>query len=1099
MYTRGSAERRSFISRLIASTTLITLLTACGGGGGGGGGGSSSGGGPPAGGDSIPPDTTLSAPPAALSNSSSVSIGFTSSEANSTFESRLDAAAFAAATSPQNLTGLADGSHTFHVRARDAAGNIDATPASVTWMVDTAPPDTVKLTGPAALVNVAVATFTFNSADSTATFEASLDNGAYATVTSPHSTAALADGTHRLQIRARDAAGNVDPTPVDTSWTVDATAPDTSISSAPSGVITTNSATVNATSPDATAGFEVSLDGGTYTARSMPLTVTGLVDGPHEWRVRARDPAGNVDATPAIAQFMVDTKSPDTSFSSTPPAITNSTSASFTLSSDDVSATFETSIDGGAYAASAASFQLTGLAVGTHTLSARARDPQNHVDPTPATFNWRIDTTPPTARMQFPLPVSYTSAGTLTVRGTAQDAYGVASVKVNGVSATTATGFNSWTAVVPIQAGENQLEVTARDVAGNETTNPSEATVFNRGPPIVMNRGMDYDPTGDRIIVSDSATRSVYGYRVSDGFGQLISDRWPPFTAPHDGIAEELVVDAANNRALLVDWGLDMLVGVDLTTGLRSSVSAGSVVSAPTQFGLGFGVALDASGQRAFVTARQSKAVIGVNLTTGLRTVISSPTVGTGAALGNPLGIAYDNVSSPGTPRLLVADATFGAGVIVSIDILTGNRLPFSSAAPIGQGVTLGSPLSMKLDAANSRLLVQDDQLHAILAVDLATGNRSVVSATGTGSGPAMNFSQAIGLALKPSTGLLVTSQRGGELLAVNTANGNRTPFADANVGSGTRIYNSGGLIVEQASGKPTSLLLMEADAQRITRIDLATGNRTVVSGDPGNGSAVVGSGPALDRGIDLVLDVRPSAGGNSVLALVTAPGNKVLSVDLATGNRTLVADLTTGSPAVTQLRNLALDVTGNRVLVTNNDNSGSTKAVYAVDLASGARTSVSGNGVGAGNAFGLPTSIVLDSTTAPTRAFVSDGGAANAIVAVDLATGNRSVAIPGGSGIGSPFTLAGPLVYDAANARLLIGNLGEFQKIIAAPLPFTSRSLVSGSEIDFTVRGTGPLQHYAPAMTANLADGVLFLVSYDSLAVYAIDTYSGDRVYISR
>jgi hypothetical protein len=1084
-------------SHVLASMTLVSLLTACGGGGGGHGGGG--GNPPPSGGDVTPPDTTISTPPKALSNSNSASISFTASEANSTFESRLDGAAFAAATSPQNLPGLADGSHTFQVRARDAVGNLDATPASVTWVVDTAVPDTVKLTGPAALVNVAVASFTFNSPDNTATFEVSLDNGAFATATSPYSTAALADGAHRVQIRARDAAGNVDATPVDTNWTVDLTAPDTVISSAPSGVITTTSGTLSATSPDATATFEVSLDGGAYAVRSIPLTVTGLSDGPHEWRVRARDTAGNVDATPSIAQFTVDTKSPETAFSSTPQALTNSLSASFTLTSDDVSATFEASIDGGAYGAVATTFQLTSLAVGTHSVSARARDPQGHVDATPATFNWRIDTTPPTERMQFPPAVSYTSAGTITVRGTAQDAYGVASVKVNGVSATSATNFNSWTAVVPIQAGENQLEVTVRDAAGNETTNPTEAAVFNRGPPIVMNRGMDYDPTGDRIIVSDSATRSVYGYRVSDGFGQLISDRWPPFTAPHDGVPEELVVDAANNRALLVDWGLDMLVGVDLATGLRSGVSIGNVVSAPTAFGLGFGVALDAAGQRAFVTARQSRAVIGVNLVTGTRTVISSPTVGTGTALGNPLGIVYDNVSSPGTPRLLVADAAFGAAAIVSIDITTGNRLPFSSASPIGLGVTLQSPLSMKLDAAHARLLVQDGQLNAILAVDLATGNRTVISATGTGSGASMNFNQAIGLALKPSTGLLVSSQHGGELLAVNTVNGNRTPFADANVGTGTKIYNSGGLIVEQASGTPTSLLLMEADAQRITRIDLATGNRTVVSGDPGNGAAVVGTGPALDRGIDLVLDVRPSAGGNSVLALVTAPGNKVLSVNLTTGNRTLLADLTTGSPAVTQLRNLALDVTGNRVLVTNNDNSGSTKAVYAVDLASGTRTSVSGNAVGTGNAFGLPTSIVLDSTVAPTRAFVSDGGAANAIVAVDLATGNRTVAVPGISGIGSSFTLAGPLIYDAASSRLLIGNLGEFQKIIAAPLPFTSRSLVTGMEIDFTVRGTGPLQHYAPAMAANLAEGIVYLVSYDSLAVYAIDMYSGDRVYISR
>jgi beta-mannanase len=60
---------------------------------------------------------------------------YSASESGSSFECSLDDVAFAPCTSPKSYTGLGNGQHTFRVRARDAAGNEDATPAARTWTV----------------------------------------------------------------------------------------------------------------------------------------------------------------------------------------------------------------------------------------------------------------------------------------------------------------------------------------------------------------------------------------------------------------------------------------------------------------------------------------------------------------------------------------------------------------------------------------------------------------------------------------------------------------------------------------------------------------------------------------------------------------------------------------------------------------------------------------------------------------------------------------------------------------------------------------------------------------------------------------------------
>jgi large repetitive protein len=85
--------------------------------------------------DTGPPETTMTDAPAATTTSTTASFAFTATEPGSSFECALDEAAFTACTSPQTHTSLAAGGHRFRVRAVDAAGNVDPTPATVLWTI----------------------------------------------------------------------------------------------------------------------------------------------------------------------------------------------------------------------------------------------------------------------------------------------------------------------------------------------------------------------------------------------------------------------------------------------------------------------------------------------------------------------------------------------------------------------------------------------------------------------------------------------------------------------------------------------------------------------------------------------------------------------------------------------------------------------------------------------------------------------------------------------------------------------------------------------------------------------------------------------------
>jgi hypothetical protein len=275
------------------------------------------------------------------------------------------------------------------VRAIDGANNTDSTPASFNWTI-TAAPDTLITandTGPA--TNKTTVNFSFASDDPSAIFACSLDNVAFSACTSPKTYTKLKTGAHNFKVQAT-ASGVTDPTPASFDWTIDKTAPNTTITAAPALLTNNPIATFEFTSTEVGGGFQCSLDGGAFADCTSPFGSNALADGKHNFQVKAFDAAGNMDKSAAKAKaWTVDTTPPNTTITKMPTTPTTSTSAAFKFTSEKKS-TFQCSLDGQPSTLCKTGQKYSGLSTGPHTFQVQATDAAGNIELLPAVFDWTI-------------------------------------------------------------------------------------------------------------------------------------------------------------------------------------------------------------------------------------------------------------------------------------------------------------------------------------------------------------------------------------------------------------------------------------------------------------------------------------------------------------------------------------------------------------------------------------------------------------------------------------------------------------------------------------------------------------------------------------
>ncbi len=422
------------------------------------------------------------------------------------------------------ITVPADGTYT-HVGSMRFVSGLRAflvTSNTTTTIVSLAPPDTVIATMPTNPSNDATGDFTFTATIPGSTFACSIDGGAFMPCTATFATAALADGMHTLAVRATaPGPGMTDPTPATYTWTIDTSVPDTVIATAPTSPTGDTTGDFTFMSPEAGVMFECSLDGGAFMSCGASFTTAALADGMHTLAVRARDAAGNVDATPAMHTWTVDTRNFVTIAAPADGATTSDTTPTISgtgLAGATVTVTVDGTTVGTATVAADGTWSVTpstALTDGAHSVTATSVSTTGITATDTNAFTVDSSTV-----VEIRQPADGTTIGSArpTISGTSEPG-NMVEVTVDGtVLGTVLTDADGNWSIVPssdLASGAHTVAVEATDGAGNMATDTSTFTVDASAPVLDLATPVDGSTTNDTTPTISGTADPFASVRVS--------------------------------------------------------------------------------------------------------------------------------------------------------------------------------------------------------------------------------------------------------------------------------------------------------------------------------------------------------------------------------------------------------------------------------------------------------------------------------------------------------------------------------------------------------------------------------------------------------
>lgn len=158
------------------------------------------------------PETSIISHPLNPAASTTAVFIFESSKVDSTFECQLDAATSTICVSPKEYFNLAEGSHVFKVKAKDAIGLEDSTPAEFSWTIDLGAPQISNISNTSGRTSVVISWDISETAISQIEYGLTTNYGLTSATTSLASLTLgqLSPNTaYHFKILAQDTVGNI--------------------------------------------------------------------------------------------------------------------------------------------------------------------------------------------------------------------------------------------------------------------------------------------------------------------------------------------------------------------------------------------------------------------------------------------------------------------------------------------------------------------------------------------------------------------------------------------------------------------------------------------------------------------------------------------------------------------------------------------------------------------------------------------------------------------------------------------------------------------------------------------------------------------------